>query len=95
MEEIPLELFVHITKLTAITLLDFMSLALLLSAIFSWIPMDENGFTAFLSRVTEPILFPYRWLFYKLNLFQGVPLDMAFLFTVITVSFLRFALSML
>lgn len=88
-------LFVYITKITAITLLDFMDLALLLSAIFSWIPMEENGFTAFLARVTDPILYPFRWLFHKLNLFQGFPLDMAFLFTVIVISFVRMGLSTL
>ena len=88
-------LFVNITTLTAIALLDFLDVALLLSAIFSWIPMEENGFTALLSRITTPILFPFRWLFNKLNLFQGFPLDMSFLFTVITISFVRYGLSAL
>ena len=81
--------------MTALTLLDFVDLALLLSAILSWIPMEENGFTLFLARVTDPILFPFRWLFHKLNLFQGFPLDMAFLFTVISITLIRLGISML
>ena len=88
-------LFVEIMQMAAIARLDFLDLALLLSAIFSWIPMEENAFTEVLHRITEPIIYPFRWLLYKLNLFQGFPLDMGFLFAVLAVAALRMGLSAL
>ena len=81
--------------LAAIALLDVLDLAFLLRAVFSWIPMEENAFTILLHRITEPIIYPFRRLFQKLNLFQGFPLDLSFLFAVIVVSIVRTGLSSL
>ena len=90
-----MDLFVEITKTTALVLLEVINVALVLSAILSWIPMEENFFTDILARLTEPMIFPFRWLLHKLNWFQGFPIDMAFLLTVIVISALRSLLLML
>ena len=82
-------------KLVAITLLDVIDIAFLLRVIFSWIPMEENSFTVLLERVTEPLIYPFRWILYKLNLFQDFPLDMSFLFAVVFLSFVRLGLASL
>lgn len=90
-----MDLFFYVMRTMAITLLDIVDLAFLLRVIFSWIPMEENGFTAFLDRVTEPLIYPFRWILYKLNLFQDFPLDMSFLFAVVFLSFVRLGLASL
>ena len=65
----------------AVLLLSTIQLAMLLRAIFSWFPMDSNRFTNFLYGVTEPVIYPIRRLFFKLNWFQESPLDIPFLIT--------------
>ena len=76
-----------------VMLLSAIQLAMLLRAIFSWIPMDENKFTDFLFGVTEPFIYPFRALFYRLNWFQSMPLDMAFMAANLTLMLLIFLLS--
>ena len=62
--------------------LDVLSLAMLLRAILGWFVMDGQGkFMRFLFVLTEPVVLPIRKLFYKLNWFQGTPIDMAFTFS--------------
>ena len=90
-----MDTFVYMMTVTAIALLDVLDLAFLLRAIFSWIPMEENAFTTVLHRITEPIIYPFRRLLSRLNLFQGFPLDMSFLFAIIVISLVRMGLSSL
>lgn len=53
-------------------------LAMFLRMIFSWFPMEPNNFTELLYTITEPIVYPFRALFARLNLFQNLPIDVAF-----------------
>lgn len=62
-----------------VILLSAIQMAMLVRAILSWIPMDDNKFTDFLFGVTEPFIYPFRVLFHKLNWFQEMPIDMAFM----------------
>ena len=65
----------------AVLLLSAIQVAMLLRAILSWFPMDSNRFTDFLYGITEPVIYPIRRLFFKLNWFQESPLDIPFLVT--------------
>ena len=63
---------------TVRVLLFALQLAMMARAILSWFPID-NKLTNFLDVVTEPIIYPVRKLFEKMNWFQGLPLDMSFM----------------
>ena len=66
---------------TARALVVILDICLFLRAILSWLPIsDDNPILSFLHMVTEPVIFPFRWLFDRLGWFQGFPLDMPFLF---------------
>ena len=62
-------------------------------AILSWIPMDSNKITDFLFSLTEPFIYPIRRLFQRLNWFQGMPIDLSFLFAYILLSVLSSVLA--
>ena len=64
-------------------ILTVLQLAMLLRAILSWFPMEPNGFTDFLFGITEPLIYPIRALFNRLNWFQNFPIDISFTVTYI------------
>ena len=72
---------------TVCVLLSAIQLAMTARAILSWFPIEPNKFTQFLDVVTEPVVYPIRKLFEKMNWFQGIPLDMSFMtsFMIITI----------
>lgn len=70
-----------------------MELAMLIRAIMSWFPGDSNRFEEFLYAITEPLIMPYRKLFTKLNWFTGLPIDIAFFATYLTLTLLVFFLA--
>lgn len=90
-----MDMFGYLIRMVAVMLLDAVSIALFLRAILSWFGPDENAFSGLLIRLTEPFIYPFRRLFYRMNWFQETPLDMSFLFAVITVSALSFFLTSL
>ena len=48
-------------------------------AILSWFDVNtENPLIKFLFAMTEPVVYPVRLLFEKMNWFQSVPIDMSF-----------------
>lgn len=55
-----------------------LQLALFIRMLFSWLPIEPNGFTEFIYAITEPFIYPFRALFVRLNWFQDMPIDMAF-----------------
>ena len=63
--------------------------AMLLRAILSWVPMNPNKFSDLLYAITEPFIYPIRWLFEKMNWFQGTPLDVPFFVTFLLLSVLN------
>ncbi len=68
--------------------IDVVSIAMLGRAVLSWFTMGEqNRIGAFLYVVTEPIIMPIRNLCNRFGWFQGLPLDMPFLITVVLLSF--------
>lgn len=63
-------------------LLYVLDMAMLLRALLSFLPINEEGVLASLVYgITEPFIMPLRALFDKLGWFEGSPLDMPFFFT--------------
>ena len=73
---------------TVCVLLSAIQLAMMARAILSWFPIEPNGITHFLDVVTEPVIYPIRKLFEKMNWFQNIPLDMSFMATFMLLSIL-------
>lgn len=87
---------VNIIKNIALAILNVLNVALLASAVLSWInPMADGPLASFLYAVTEPIILPFRKLFEKKNWFAGFPIDMPFLFAVFAVLILQTVLEVL
>ncbi|MBQ8641747.1 MAG: YggT family protein [Clostridia bacterium] len=79
----------YILQMTLSVLLGALELLMLGRAILSWFPMDEdNALMRFLHAMTEPVIYPVRVLLERLDLFQGLPIDMSFFFTFILISIL-------
>ena len=76
--------------------LDIVSLAMLGRAILSWFPSDgPTRIGSFLYVVTEPFIIPIRALCGRFGWFRGVPLDMPFLLTMVSLSFVSLLLQVL
>ena len=68
--------------------IDILSVAMFVRAILSWFTMGEQTrIGTFLYVVTEPIILPIRALCARFGGFQGTPLDMPFLLTMVMLSF--------
>ena len=68
--------------------IDILSVAMFVRAILSWFTMGEQTrIGTFLYVVTEPIILPIRALCARFGWFQGTPLDMPFLLTMVMLSF--------
>lgn len=81
------ETILYVLKHTLAVLLDVLSLAMLLRAIFSWFDQgEESRFSGFLYMLTEPVILPVRRLCQKMHWFEGSPLDFPFLLTMILLS---------
>ena len=75
-----------IVRLVQVLLLG-LEIAMLLRAILSWFPVDEeNRLVSLLYCITEPLILPVRALLEKLGWFQNFPMDMSFFFTYILLS---------
>ena len=81
---------VYVISATVKCLIGLLQLLMMIRAILSWIPMDEdNQINTFLYAVTEPVITPVRMLLDKLGWFEGMPIDMAFFITFILLSMLE------
>lgn len=81
-------IFLEILRGTVSVILVTLQLAMTVRAILSWFPIEPNKFTTFLNIITEPIVYPVRKLFEKMNWFQNIPLDMSFMTTYMILSIL-------
>ena len=58
-------------------------------AILSWFPSsDDSKFSRFLYVLTEPVIYPVRALFDKLDIGTSLPIDVPFFVTFLLLSFL-------
>ena len=76
-----------------IVLIDIISFAMLIRAILSLFMAEDNLIAGFLYTITEPVIIPVRRLLEKLNVFQGLPIDISFLITYLLLSVLGSILS--
>ncbi len=91
-----MDVLMYVLQTTLLWILYVLDIAMLLRAVFSWIdPEQGSRFSAFLFVVTEPIIMPIRKLCYKMNWFQGTPLDIPFLITVLVLMVLQFIVRIL
>ncbi len=91
-----MEIVIFILKQTLLVCIGVLQLAMLARAIFSWFdPTKESGISAFLFALTEPVILPIRMLFDRFRWFEGFPLDMPFLVTVILLSMVQVLLEVL
>jgi uncharacterized protein YggT (Ycf19 family) len=68
--------------------IDVLSVAMFVRAILSWFTLGEQTkIGTFMYVVTEPVIMPIRALCNRFGWFQGVPLDMPFLITMVLLSF--------
>ena len=86
-----MEYIVFVIVRLARALIFCLEIAMLLRAILSWLPInEENRFAGWLYFITEPIIAPVRALFDKMGWFSDLPLDMPFLFTYLLLSLASF-----
>ena len=72
---------------TVTTLLSAVQLCMLLRAVLSWFPIqDDNPVLRFVCLITEPLIAPIRALFDRLGWFQSSPLDISFFATFLLIS---------
>lgn len=85
-----MELFLYLIMNFVEIFLDIISLAMLVRAILSFFMFGEDSrLGEFLYAITEPFIIPFRILFEKRGWFVGMPLDVAFFATVITLQIVR------
>ncbi len=70
------------------SLLSILQLAMLASAIISWIPsLRGSALSNFIYQLTEPVIYPFRRLFRRFwPQAEQFPLDLAFLAAFVTIS---------
>ena len=91
-----MNIVIYLLRQTLLLCIDLLQIAMLARAIVGLFdPMREGGLSMFLYTLTEPIIMPFRILCDKMHWFEGFPLDMPFLFTVILLSLLQFSLTVL
>ena len=72
-------ILLEVIRGTVCVFLSAVQLAMMARAIISWFPIEPNKFIRFLEIFTEPVVYPIRKLFEKLNWFQNTPLDVSFM----------------
>lgn len=78
---------------TVYFLISVLQVMMLVRAIMSWFPIDEDGaFFRFINGCTEPVIAPVRTLLEKLNFFQNIPIDMSFFITFLLLSVIQLIL---
>jgi len=74
-------------------LLGALQLFMLVRAIMSWLPFDEdNPLYSFVFSVTEPVIIPVRAILERFEIMQGLPIDMSFFITYLLISILQMLL---
>ena len=84
---------IYVLVYFAIVFIELISIAMFVRAIMSWFFDIDGKFVRFLYVFTEPAIMPMRKLFYKMNWFQEVPLDVAYSATYIVLMLVQLFLS--
>ncbi len=89
----PLYPLIYVLVNFVVIFIEILTLAMTLRAILSWFFDTDGKFVRFLYVFTEPAIMPLRKLFYKMNWFQEVPLDIAYSATYIVLMLVQLFLS--
>ena len=91
------DLVVFFLKSFVNVIISLLQIAMFARAILSWFidPMNEGGIVAFLTALTEPVILPVRALCAKMHWFEGMPLDVPFLITVLLLAMIQSLIGML
>ena len=83
-----MDILIEVARSTVYILISVIQAAMFVRAIMSWFPFGEGKFSTFLYAITEPIIYPVRALFEKMNWGVGLPIDIPFFVTFILLSFI-------
>lgn len=88
-----MEEVVYVFVQSVYILLSAIQLLMLARAITSWIPMDEESkLGMFLYMATEPLIAPVRTLLDRIPAVRNMPIDIAFMATVVLISVVQLLL---
>jgi len=74
-------------------MLGALQIALLVRAVFSWLPTDEEGTVlTFVTHITEPVLLPVRNLLSRSESISSMPIDLSFIVTFMIVTLIGYML---
>ena len=82
-----MDILIEVARSTVYILVTVLQTAMFIRAIMSWFPFGEGRFSAFLYAITEPVIYPIRFLFDKMNWGTSLPIDIPFFITFILLSF--------
>ena len=81
-----MDILLEVLRGTAYLLIYVLHTAMFVRAILSWFPIGQGKLAEFLYAVTEPVIYPVRVLFEKLNIGVGLPIDIPFFVTFLLLS---------
>ena len=85
---------IYFLKQTLLIVIDVLQFAMLARAILSWFDQTgESRISGFLYYLTEPVISPIRALCARMHWFEGFPLDIPFLITVLVLAVMQTLLS--
>lgn len=83
-----MDILIEVARSTVYILVSIIQTAMFVRAIMSWFPFGEGKFSAFLYAITEPVIYPIRRLFERMNWGVGLPIDIPFFITFLLLSFI-------
>ena len=78
-ESVELIIALNVFRTVVVLLLLVLQTAMIVRAVLSWFPIEQNKLIDFLYAITEPFIAPIRALFDKMGWFRGFPIDMSFM----------------
>ena len=86
---------IYILTKTVSVLISAMQLLMLMRAVISWLPVDEDSnLVTFLYTMTEPLIMPVRALLSRFAALDDMPIDISFLIAFMLLSLIQIILPM-
>ncbi len=84
----------YVIRTAASVFLDALLVCMMIRAVMSWLGLDDgNGFARVIYAITDTLTLPVRTLFDRFGWFEGSPVDVPFIVTVVILALLSFACS--
>ena len=85
----------YISTKTVSVLISALQLLMMLRAVISWLPVDEDSnLVTFLYTMTEPLIMPVRALLSRFEALEDMPIDISFLIAFMLLSLIQIILPM-